>query len=61
MKLHTMIEMYLKYDIMHAIGTINAFIRITNHINSCINCMLSLSDLENYFSFPPIGDGFRGS
>ena len=42
MKLHTMIEMYLKYDNMHAIGTINAFICINNHVNSCINSMLSI-------------------
>ena len=41
MKLHKMIEMYLKYDNMHINGTINAFIYINNHVNSCINCMLS--------------------
>ena len=41
MKLHTMIEVYLKYDNMHINGTINAFICINNHVNSCTNCMLS--------------------
>ena len=41
MKLHTVIEMYLKYDNMHINGTLNAFICINNHVNSCINCMLS--------------------
>ena len=41
MKLHKMIEMYLKYDNMHTIGTINALIYINNHINACMNCMLS--------------------
>ena len=41
MKLHKMIEMYLKYDNMHTNRTINAFICINNHVNSCINCMLS--------------------
>ena len=40
MKLHKMIEMYLKYDNMHTNRKINAFICINNHINSCINCML---------------------
>ena len=42
MKLHTMIELYLIYDNMHTIGTINAFICINNHVNSCLNYMLSL-------------------
>ena len=36
-----MIEVYLKYDNMHTIRTINAFICINNHVNSCINSMLS--------------------
>ena len=26
---------------MHINGTINAFICINNHVNSCLNCMLS--------------------
>ena len=43
MILHIMIEMYLKYDNMHTNGTINAFICINNHVNSCINWMLSVS------------------
>ena len=34
-----MIEMYLKYDIMHTNVKINAF--INKHVNSCIKCMLS--------------------
>ena len=42
MKLHKMIEMYLKYDNMHTNGTTNAFIGINNHVNSCINCILSI-------------------
>ena len=41
MKLCKMIEIYLKYDNMHTIRTINAFIWINNHVNSCIKCMLS--------------------
>ena len=36
-----MIEIYLKYDNMHTIGVINAFIYINNHVNSLINPMLS--------------------
>ena len=43
MKLCKMIEIYLKYDNMHTIGVINAFICINNYVNSCINCMLSLA------------------
>ena len=41
MKLCKMIEIYLKYDKMHKIRTINAFICINNHVYSCINRMLS--------------------
>ena len=41
MKLHKMIEIYLKYDNMHIFGMINAFNCINNHINLCINSMLS--------------------
>ena len=41
MKLCKMIEIYLKYDNMHTIRTINVFICINNHVNSCINSMLS--------------------
>ena len=36
-----MIEIYLKYDNMHTFGIINAFNCINNHVNSCINSMLS--------------------
>ena len=42
MKLYKMIEIYLKYDNMHTFGIINAFICINNHVNSCINSMLSI-------------------
>ena len=41
MKLYKMIEIYIKYDNMHTFGIINAFICINNHVNSCINSMLS--------------------
>ena len=41
MKLCKMIEIYLKYDNLHSIRTINVFIWINNHVNSCINSMLS--------------------
>ena len=41
MKLYKMIETYLKYDNMPIIRTINAFICINTHVNSCINNMLS--------------------
>ena len=42
MKLSQMIEIYLKYDNMHTIRTINAFTCINNHVNSCIKCMVSI-------------------
>ena len=42
MKFSKMIEIYLKYDNMHTIRTINAFICINNHVNSYINGMLSV-------------------
>ena len=42
MKLYKMIEIYLKYDNVHAIRTSNAFICTNNHVNSCINGMLSV-------------------
>ena len=45
MKLCKMIEIYLKYDNMHTIGVINAFICINNHVNSCINSMLSIESI----------------
>ena len=41
MKLSKMIKIYLKYDNMHTIVIINAFICIHNHVNLCIKCMLS--------------------
>ena len=42
MKLHEMIEMYLKYDNMHTNRIFNALNCINNHVNSYTNCMLSL-------------------
>ena len=41
-----MIKIYLKYDNMYTFGIINIFIYINNHVNSCINNMLSVDDLE---------------
>ena len=40
MKLHKMIEMYLKYDNMHTNKIFNALNCINNHVNSCTNSML---------------------
>ena len=45
MKLYKMIEISLKYDNMHTFGVINAFIYINNHVNSCINSMLSVAHM----------------
>ena len=42
LKLHKMIDMYSKYDNMYTNGIYNAFICINNHVNSFINCMLSI-------------------
>ena len=42
-----MIEIYLKYDNMHTIRTINDFICINNNVNSCINIMLSVINLHD--------------
>ena len=36
-----MIEIYLKYDNMYTFGISYAFICVKNHVNSCINSMLS--------------------
>ena len=47
MKLYKMIEIYLKNDNMHALRKINAFICTNNHVNSCINSMLSASFLSS--------------
>ena len=41
LKLDKMIDMHLKYDNMHVNVILNALICINNHVNSCINCMLS--------------------
>ena len=37
-----MIEIYFKYDNMYTFGIINAFNCINNHVNLCINSMLSV-------------------
>ena len=42
LKLHKMIEMWSKYDNMHTNRIFNAFNCINNHVNSCINYMLSV-------------------
>ena len=41
LKLHKMINMHLKYDNMRTNRIFNALICINNHINLCMNCMLS--------------------
>ena len=46
-----MIEIYLKYDNMHTFGIINALNCINNHVNSCINSMLS-PDFSPLVVFP---------
>ena len=43
-----MIEIYLKYDNMHIIGVINAFICINNHVNSCIKSILSVFKISRH-------------
>ena len=50
MKLYKMIEIYFKYDNMHIFGMINAFNWINNHVNLCINSMLSQSHLHIHLS-----------
>ena len=37
-----MIEMHSKYDNMHTNRIFNVLNCINNHVNSCINCMLSV-------------------
>ena len=48
-----MIEIYLKYDNMHTFRVINAFICINNHVNSCINSMLSVLFGERVHGIDP--------
>ena len=43
MKLCKIIEIYLRYDNMHTFGIINALNGINNHVNSCMNSMLSFT------------------
>ena len=42
-----MINIHLKYYNMHKNEILYALICIKNHINSCINCMISLLFLNN--------------
>ena len=49
MKLHKMIEMYLKYDNMHTNIIFSALNYINNHVNSCLKCMLSISLMKFCF------------
>ena len=46
LKLHKMIDMHSKYDNMHSKGIFNALVCINNHVNSCINFMLSSSSAK---------------
>ena len=41
LKLHKMIDIYLKFDNMHTNKIFNALICINTRVNSCTNCMLS--------------------
>ena len=43
LKLHEMIDIHSQYDNMHTNGIFNALICINNRVNSCINCMLSVT------------------
>ena len=45
MKLHKMIEIYLKYDNLHTNRVFNALNFINNHVNSCTNFMLSVIEM----------------
>ena len=47
LKLQKMIEMHLKYDNVHKNRIFNALNCINNHVNSCINCMLSILKDKN--------------
>ena len=47
-----MMEMHSKYDNMHENRIFNALNYINNHLNSCINCMLSL--VTSIFNFPQL-------
>ena len=51
LKLHKMIEMYLKDDNMHTSGIFNALICINNHLNLCTNCMLSITQQCNHIGY----------
>ena len=45
LKLYKMIEMHSKYNNMYTNIIFNALNCINNHVNSCINCMLSRSSI----------------
>ena len=46
LKLHKMIEIHSKYDSMHTNRKFNVLNCTNNHVNSCINCMLSMVRVE---------------
>ena len=46
MKLHKMIEIYLKHDNMHTYIIFNTLNCINNYINLCTNCMLSEANIS---------------
>ena len=46
-----MIDMHSKYDNMHKNGIVNVLTFINNHVNLCINCMLSCTRLMNNLGF----------
>ena len=46
LKLHKMIEIHSKYDNMHTNTKFHVLNCINNHVNSCINGMLSMVRLE---------------
>ena len=51
LKLHEIIDINSKYDNMHTNGMVYALIYINNHVNSCINYMLSVCifNFSSYF------------
>ena len=47
LKLNKMIDMHLKFNNMHINRILNALNCINNHLNSCINYMLSITSTYN--------------
>ena len=45
-----MINIYSKYDNMHKNEIFYALICINNHVNSCINCMLSMTSQKTFLN-----------